>query len=207
VQHNNRTTRAVIFENVPCSPSPENPCYYGRTFSANFDIFKDYKNVISASVYDIEENGVLDVIIVQQREQVAAKFQEFVIKAFQNEMSFDSSFLKVMVLTGQQCLECKSGIPYRNVFPGTTVRYSSLNSHGQLEHGVVVRTYRTAHLTLDLPCEIFGIGHSPNFVETLSVSVAPNSNEKFIRERFEISRKRQVLRIPNSLGRPGSWSM
>ncbi|CAL8069691.1 unnamed protein product [Orchesella dallaii] len=203
------TTRAVIFENVPCSATPERPCYSTRTFSANFDIFKDYKNVVSASFYDIEENGVLDFILVHQRqeEKVAPQIQEFVIKAFQNEMSFDSSFLKVMVLTGQKCEQCKSGIPYGNVLPGATVKYSSENSHGILEHGVVVQTYRTAHLALDLPCEIFGIGHSPNFIETLSVSVAPNAYEKYSREWLQIIPNSQVVVVPNPVDRPNSWTM
>lgn len=203
----NRNTRAVLFENVPCVPAPESPCHYNRTFTANFNIFKDYRNVISASFYDISDNGALDVILVGMHKQMqTVQRQRFVIRAFENEMNFDASFLKVLVLTGQDCLQCDGSIPYGNVLPGATIRYSSINTKGVEESGIAVQTYRTSHMTLDLPCNVFGIGHSPNFIESLAVT-APNPEKVYKKVWKQIVPNSQIVVIPKPMERPNRWIM
>lgn len=204
----NRTTRAILFENVKCTSTPSKPCLFERTFSPNFEMFKDYTNVISASFYDIGDNGALDVILVKQHHQdIAAQQQSFVARALQNEMNFDASFLKVMVLTGQGCLECENGIPYGNVLPGATIKYTSHNTRGIAVSGVMTQTFRTSHMPLDLPCGIFGIGQSPNFIDTLTVAVAPNAEKSFKRDWLQLIPNSQVVVVPNPLESPGRWIM
>lgn len=196
--------RAVVLENVPCKVSDKvKSCPFPRTFSLRFDVLQDYGNVTLATFYDIHDDGLIDVFLVRRTDNKKYKYE---VRAFENSPDYDSNFFKVMVLSGRQCLKCpQNGIPYGNVVTGPIIKYRTTTQLGERQTAVAAQNYRSSHLSMDLPYTIFGIGHSPNFVETLIVGVSPTDTENRTHEWPQIIPNSQIIVIPPQIGTSDAW--
>lgn len=196
--------RAVVLENVACKVSDKvKNCPFPRTFSLRFDVLQDYGNVTLATFYDIHDDGLIDVFLVRRTDNKKYKYE---VRAFENSPDYDSNFFKVMVLSGRQCLKCpQNGIPYGNVITGPIIKYRTTTQLGERQTAVAAQNYRSSHLSMDLPYTIFGIGHSPNFVETLIVGLSPTDTENRTHDWPQIIPNSQIIVIPPQIGSVDAW--
>ncbi|CAL8073150.1 unnamed protein product [Orchesella dallaii] len=200
--------RAVVLENVPCKVSATNLCPFPRTFNFKFDVLQNYANVTLAAFYDIHDDGLIDVFLVRRtdnntKENAGKKYE---VRAFENSPDYDSNFFKVMVLSGRPCPKCpQNGIPYGNVVTGPIIKYRTTTQLGERQTAVAAQNYRSSHLSMDLPYTIFGIGHSPNFVETLIVGMSPTGNENRTHDWPQIIPNSQIIVIPPQIGTVDAW--
>lgn len=121
--------KAVIFENVPCNTEGFNlGCPFTRTFEPNFKFLQEYENVTFASFFDLKENGILDVLIVQEsvdQKHPDVKNPNYIVRAFETSSNADSYFIKALVLSGRPCSQClEKDVPYGNLIPGALVGYT-----------------------------------------------------------------------------------
>ena len=205
--------RAVLFENVPCQPVPPNmaPCDNPRTFKINFNALAQYENVILATFFDIHEDGLVDILLVRRtNNNTTPNHDTYGIFAFENSPDYDANFMKVMVLSGRPCPHCpKSEIPYGNILSGPVIKYHTTTQAGNYQTSVAAQMYRSSHMTLDIPYTIFGIGQSPNFIETLQTSFSSFSKQENMNRTHEWSQiipNSQIIVIPYPLSQPGQWS-
>lgn len=127
----------------------------GRTFQIKWDALSPLSNSsVLGTFYDLYQDGVLDVIF-------AGKSRA---QAFRNTLDYDANFIKVMVLGGGSV-------------PGAHVSYHTTTLEGAPRVAATVQLSQSAHFTLALPYVIFGLGRTPNFVDSLDVSVGGNSKE------------------------------
>lgn len=91
-----KDTKAFLLHNVPCNLPG---CKFYRTFEVQWEKFNSFgKNVVMATFYDLYMDGVLDVIYVQKN--VTNTTEKYLMKAFRNELEYDTNFIKVIVVTG-----------------------------------------------------------------------------------------------------------
>jgi len=200
--------RSVIFENVPCVVKENSPCPFPRTFKLNFEAMAQYSGVVVATFFDIKEDGLIDVLLVRKANNDTHPGKgKYTINAFQNSPDYDANFMKVMVLTGRPCPKCPNtgDIPYGNLIPGPVIKYQTTTQAGLKQTAVAAQMYRSAHMPMDLPYTIFGIGHSPNFVEVLKISVSPRKDD--VREHGwpQIIPNSQIIVIPSPAEQPKFW--
>lgn len=181
--------RAVLLENTEG----------GRKLIPRWDLLSQWNNgtsVLASAFYDVQEKGTLDVLLVQENGRMAA---------YENGLDYDANFIKVLVLTGRCYANCSHGrIPYGTNLPGPSISYSRANNLGVGAEGrqlaVGAQLSQSAYHALQLPYTLFGLGRSPNFVETLSVGL-----DKSGRDWTQIIPNSQMIIIPTLDGHPASW--
>lgn len=93
---NSKDTKAFLLHNVACNLPG---CKFHRTFEVQWERFNSFgNNVVMATFYDFYMDGVLDVIYVQKNSTNST--QKYIMKAFRNELDYDTNFIKVIVVTG-----------------------------------------------------------------------------------------------------------
>uniref|UniRef100_A0A914VR73 T-cell immunomodulatory protein n=1 Tax=Plectus sambesii TaxID=2011161 RepID=A0A914VR73_9BILA len=165
-----------IFKNVPCDETPD--CKnLSRTFKLEEkprliespDISSGKK--MMAAFFDLREDGSLDVLVEYETKEKVTQFNFIPC-----EDKGDTTFLKVEVFTKICYQDCKdSGDSGENRYGssiswhGTSLKYTMSDTSGDQRHGVQTQMAQTSHRTLQLPYATFGLGRSPNFVDTLIV--------------------------------------
>lgn len=61
---------------------------------------------------------------------------------------------------------------YGTNLPGPSVQYRTITQEGDTRHGASAQLPQSAHNTLGLPFTIFGLGRTPNFVDSLTVGLS-----------------------------------
>jgi len=190
----NGKTRAVLMENVP-SPGSS----YARKFQIKWNILSEWNDTIMATFYDIQQKGVMDVLMIQQSSDNYR--MKTMMSAYKNDLDYDANFIKVLVLTGRCYGNCTHGqIPYGTNLPGPFIGYRTTNSGGLPQEACSTQLYQSAYHSLQLPYSLFGLGHTPNFVETLLVGVKSSH-----REWTQIIPNSQMIIIPNLSGDSSHW--
>ena len=173
--------QVFLLENVP-SPAKSLPGSLSRTYVLRWEALAPMNNKTGmAAFYDFYQDGILDVLM----------YGQFKVQAFRNNLDYDANFVKVMVLTGPE----KSGN-----LPGPKISYRTTTQEGTPRAAVTGQLPQSAHFTLGLPYTIFGLGRTPNFVDTLTVGVA----HKY-RDWTQIIPNSQMVVIPSPLEHPGKW--
>merc|ERR1712223_996760 len=94
-----------------------------RGFTLQNEVMQDLGPTIMATFFDLYENGMFDVILV---EKVDGKYR---IGAFTNiAQDSDAYFVKVIVLSGKCFNDCKKDgikVPYGTNTPGQTICYKT----------------------------------------------------------------------------------
>ncbi|CAH0720738.1 unnamed protein product, partial [Brenthis ino] len=163
-------------------------------------------NVIMATFYDFYMDGVLDVIYVQKN--VTNTTEKYIMKAFRNELEYDTNFIKVIVVTGlsNKKIPTINGTLYtRKVtfgtnLPGPKIGYNTWSQEGTYRTGVCAQLPQSAYFALQLPYSIFGLDRTPNFVDTLSVGLSGYS-----KSWTQIIPNSQIVLIPAPPNDPSQW--
>ncbi|XP_067014448.1 T-cell immunomodulatory protein isoform X3 [Anabrus simplex] len=174
--------KAFLLENVECEV-PESCQNFSRTFVVRWDALSPLNKLTSAAVfYDMYQDGILDVILVTQDHRVLA---------FRNTLDYDANFVKVMVLSGQD---------RGSNLPGPCISYRTTTQEGYPKAAVTVQLPQSAYFALGLPYAIFGLGRTPNFVDTLTVGVGG-----WQREWTQIIPNSQMVVVAHPPEEPSKW--
>lgn len=165
-------TRTFLLQNVPCTVCEK----FGRTFEIKWDALTPFtKNeTVMGAFYDFYQDGILDVIFVEKRSGVLN------VAAFKNSLDYDANFVKVMVLTGltnkdYPILPGTLGIKkqtYGTNLPGPSISYKTTTQDGDSRNAIAAQLPQSAHFSLNLPFTTFGLGRTPNFIDSLTVGVS-----------------------------------
>lgn len=117
-------SRATLLLNIAC-PS----CPYGRRLVPfwNYGGLADFDAVRLAAFFDIDEDGQMDVLLVNGTRTATGLRTH----ALRNQFSDDACFIKVLAVSGLCYSDCPSGqIAYGTNQPGPFVRYRIIKSDG-----------------------------------------------------------------------------
>uniref|UniRef100_A0A673JIP0 T-cell immunomodulatory protein-like n=1 Tax=Sinocyclocheilus rhinocerous TaxID=307959 RepID=A0A673JIP0_9TELE len=160
--------QAFLLENVACNNASCRQA--GRMFRVHWeqsDLSAIPKAVV-ATFFDIYEDGILDMIVLSKVEGE----EELVIHALKNNFEADAYFVKVIVLSGLCSNDCPENVkPFGVNQPGPYVMYTSVDSNGYLKNASAGQLSQSAHLALQLPYTVLGLGRSANFLDHLFVGI------------------------------------
>ncbi|KAL7833372.1 hypothetical protein AOLI_G00283320 [Acnodon oligacanthus] len=142
-------------------------------------------SAVVATFFDIYEDGILDMIVLSRTEGET----ELTIHALKNNFEADAYFVKVIVLSGL----CSNDCPAK-------VKTHIQSFAGQLS--------QSAHLSLQLPYTVLGLGRSANFLDHLFVGIPRPPGVKDMRKQewTAIIPNSQLIVIPFPNSDPRSWS-
>lgn len=189
---NYKTTVALLLN----QPSPNTPG--DRTFTVAKTYEFESRTPVVASLFDLQEDGKPDIVVTTKDAS-----NKLFIDVKENELMFDSCFIKVMVASGLDS-ESKRGTNQ----PGPHVCYEMIDTDGSLRRGCQGQLTQSTFLPLQMPYTIFGLGSTPNFVDKLSATI-PSPNSTLIRTRDwpGIVPDAQILVIPSPVDSTSQWRM
>ena len=114
--------------------------------------------------------------------------------------------------TGRCLDDCAHGkLPYGTNQPGVAISYTITTVTDDTQQSMTTQLSQSAHMALQLPYSVFGLGRNWNFVDTLNVGIPhKNSNksthtEDYTRTFTQIIPNSQVIVIPYPLDEPNLW--
>lgn len=84
--------------------------------------------------------------------------------------------------------------------PGPRISYRTTTQEGNPRHAASAQLPQSAHFSLNLPYTIFGLGRTPNFVDTLTVGLS-----NYSRDWTQIIPNSQMVVIPWPPNKPNKW--
>ncbi|XP_056381616.1 T-cell immunomodulatory protein [Hyla sarda] len=193
--------QAFLLENVPCKNST---C--SRMFDVHWEIsdLNQIKDAMATTFFDIYEDGILDIIVLSKRTS-----EDGTIHVLMNNFEADAYFVKVIVLSGICSNDCPRQVkPFGVNQPGPYIMYMTVDANGYLKNASVGQLSQSAHMALQLPYNVLGLGRSANFLDHLYVGIPRPPGEKQIRrqEWTAIIPNSQLIVIPYPHQNPKNWS-
>ncbi|KAK9501658.1 hypothetical protein O3M35_012343 [Rhynocoris fuscipes] len=205
LQDFNGNLKTYLLVNEACV-SPANCNEFNRTFTVHWTALDPVNNnTIMGVFYDFMQDGILDIIFVHGHGPGSKKGN---VSAFKNSLDYDANFVKVMVLTGLKDKE-QPVIPgplgrknrtYGTNLPGPIISYHTTTQEGLSRAAICPQLPQSAYFSLNLPYTLFGLGRTPNFLETLNVGLSGYS-----RQWTQIIPNSQMVVIPLKLENPSQW--
>ncbi|XP_068938656.1 T-cell immunomodulatory protein [Petaurus breviceps papuanus] len=197
--------QAFLLENVPCNNASCEKA--GRMFKVYWELsdLNQIKDAVVATFFDIYEDGILDIIVLSK----GYTKNDFAIHMLKNNFEADAYFVKVIVLSGLCSNDCPRKItPFGVNQPGPYIMYTTVDANGYLKNGSAGQLSQSAHLSLQLPYNVLGLGRSANFLDHLYVGIPRPLGEKAIRKQewTAIIPNSQLIVIPYPHNVPRSWS-
>ncbi|XP_054286025.1 T-cell immunomodulatory protein-like isoform X2 [Macrosteles quadrilineatus] len=201
---NSQEYKSFFLKNVPCKTACTE---FSRTFEVQWNTLSPYNNnTVLGVFFDFLQDGVLDLIFVHSQDKPTM----FNVSAYRNTLDYDANFVKVMVVTGLTNVEHplnpgplrKSAGVYGTNLPGPKVMYQTTTQEGDPRSAVATQIPQSAHFTLNLPYTIFGLGRTPNFIDTLTVQVYGKS-----RQWTQLIPNSQMVVIPWPIEEVYSWKV
>ncbi|CAM4526655.1 unnamed protein product [Leuciscus chuanchicus] len=196
--------QAFLLENVACNNASCREV--GRMFRVLWEQsdLSAIPRAVVATFFDIYEDGILDMIVLSKGEK-----EDLVIHALKNNYEADAYFVKVIVLSGLCSNDCPEKVkPFGVNQPGPYVMYTSVDSNGYLKNASAGQLSQSAHLALQLPYTVLGLGRSANFLDHLFVGIPRPPGGKDVRKQewTAIIPNSQLIVIPYPQSDPRSWS-
>lgn len=198
-----KNIKSFFLENVGCKSL--GCSRFSRTFEVQWTRFGSFNNnTVLGVFYDFHQDGVLDIIFVQNKGKM------YNVSAFVNPDKYDANFVKVMVVTGltnpTRPLIAgplrKFARSYGTNLPGPKVLYETTTQEGDPRKAVATQMPQSAHFSLNLPYVIFGLGRTPNFIDTLTVQVYGKD-----RDWTQLIPNSQMVVIPYPITEPYKWKV
>uniref|UniRef100_A0A1Q3FHF8 Putative t-cell immunomodulatory protein n=1 Tax=Culex tarsalis TaxID=7177 RepID=A0A1Q3FHF8_CULTA len=194
-------TQTFLLENVPCEKLACS--HMKRTFAIRWKALAPFANgTLMGSFYDFYNDGVLDVILVEKTANGTRPV------AFRNSLDYDANFVKVIVLTGlSNRTGPKKRTPlgrkkrtYGTNLPGPRIEYNTTTQDGDPQHGASAQLPQSAYFALHLPYTTFGLGRTPNFVDSLTVGLSNHS-----RTWTQLIPNSQMIVVPRPIDQTDKW--
>lgn len=178
--------RAVLLKN-----EPDNSVVGGRKFVVTWTSEEYIEDEVElVSFLDVQENGKLDLIMTTRSEHT-----QYNIQWIRNTFMESTCFLKVLVTTSLPISNDK--IAYGTNQAGPFICYEIYDINGHLLRGCATQLSQSNHFALQMPYSIFGIGETPNFVESVSASIPSGEISPVRKARWtQIVPDAQVVLIP-----------
>lgn len=199
-QLDNSEPQTFFMENVPCDVACNS---LSRTFKVRWRAFEPFTNgTIVGAFYDFYQDGILDVIFVEKTDK------HYRPRAFRNTLDYDANFVKVIVLTGLTNSRDPTKLTplgrkkrtYGTNLPGPRIAYYTTTQDGDVQHGTSVQIPQSAYNSLQLPYTIFGLGRTPNFVDSLTVGLSNRT-----RSWTQLIPNSQMIVVPWPPEEPSRW--
>ncbi|KAB0795306.1 hypothetical protein PPYR_04583 [Photinus pyralis] len=193
-------TQSFLLENIACESGCDG---FSRTYQVQWNALQPFKNgTVMAVFFDFYQDGILDVILVENN------ITEYKTVAFKNSLDYDANFIKLMVLTGlsnnnNHMIDGRVGKKRRTYgtnLPGPSISYRTTTQEGNSRHAISAQLPQSAHFSLNLPYTIFGLGRTPNFVDTLTVGLS-----NYSKDWTQIIPNCQMVVIPMPTSQPSKW--
>lgn len=193
--------QTFLLENVPCKTCSKP---LKRTFEVKWNALNPMgNNTVAGAFFDFYQDGVLDVILIEKRPN--GKYRPL---AFRNTLDYDANFVKVIVLTGlinkknptQRTPLGRKRRTYGTNLPGPRITYTTTTQDGDLQYGSSVQLPQSSYFALQLPYTIFGLGRTPNFVDSLTVGLGNKE-----RTWTQLIPNSQIIVIPKPIEEPLRW--
>uniref|UniRef100_A0A8C5DJ60 T-cell immunomodulatory protein TIP C2 domain-containing protein n=1 Tax=Gouania willdenowi TaxID=441366 RepID=A0A8C5DJ60_GOUWI len=193
--------QAFLLENVPCN---NQACHsVGRMFLIHWNQpdLGAIQNAITATFFDIYEDGILDMLVLSQ----SSIQKDPIIHALKNNFEADIYCSSVALLFKPCVNTCP---PFGVNQPGPYVMYTTVDSNGYLKNASAGQLSQSAYFSLQLPYTVLGLGRSANFLDHLFVGIPRQHEETGIRmqEWTAIIPNSQLIVIPFPHNNPRSWS-
>nr|KAF6410164.1 integrin alpha FG-GAP repeat containing 1 [Rousettus aegyptiacus] len=197
--------QAFLLENVPCNNASCEGAH--RMLKVYWELagLSQIRDAVVAAFFDIYEDGILDIVVLSK----GYMNNDFAIHALKNNFEADAYFVKVIVLSGLCSNDCPRKItPFGVNQPGPYIMYTTVDANGYLKNGSAGQLSQSAHLALQLPYNVLGLGRSANFLDHLYVGIPRPSGEKSPRKQewTAIIPNSQLIVIPYPHDVPRSWS-
>ncbi|XP_064639840.1 T-cell immunomodulatory protein-like [Lineus longissimus] len=174
----------------------------GRTFFVDYGApLSSVKDAITVAFFDIYENGILDIFVTSRTKKGTD------VHAFLHGFALDACFMKVTVVSGLCYHDCGQNSPYGTDQPGPTVSYETTRTDGTTQVSVAGQLSQSAYMSLQLPYTVFGLGISPNFVDSMEVGIPTPADSTSVRKKkwTSIIPNSQLIVIPHPSDDPSSW--
>ncbi|KAF2366867.1 hypothetical protein FHG87_002377 [Trinorchestia longiramus] len=159
--------RVVMAMNRPCVDACSS---HSRRFVPDWSRFASYPNSVLGAFFDVFEDGRMDILLLHQNPGTPS---HYVMAAVQDTQEYDAMFLKVLVPSGHCYESCPNGvIPYGTNPAGPSFRYYITTADDSMQVSAATQLSQSAHMALQLPYTLFGLGRNWNFVEVLQVGIA-----------------------------------
>lgn len=198
--------QTFFMKNVPCASRACGPL--SRKFDVQWSDLAPFSNgTITGAFYDFYQDGILDVLMVERNMNVGS-VDEYRLVAFRNTLDYDANFVKVIVLTGLTNSHDSTKLTplgrkkrtYGTNLPGPRIAYYTTTQDGFIQHGSSVQIPQSAYFSLHLPYTIFGLGRTPNFVDSLTVGLSNRS-----RTWTQLIPNSQMIVVPWPPEEPNRW--
>ncbi|XP_059622526.1 T-cell immunomodulatory protein [Phlebotomus argentipes] len=199
-QHPGDAIQTFLLENVP-SERKNSPI--SRTFVVRWKALAPFANgTVAGAFYDFYQDGILDVVLVEK------SGSQYRTKAFRNSLDYDANFVKVIVLTGLVNKEVpttktplgRTKKTYGTNLPGPRIAYYTITQDGYPQEGTSAQIPQSAYFALHLPYTIFGLGRTPNFVDSITVGLSNQS-----KTWTQLIPNSQVIVVPWPIKEPWRW--
>ncbi|KAI8983819.1 hypothetical protein BDB01DRAFT_790233 [Pilobolus umbonatus] len=171
------TERVILLQSIMCH---SDACASAameaekRTFTmvtTGADILSELPNPTQAVFFDIDEDGSLDMIVLQKNKKSnAGRTASFVVNNYFN----DAFFLKGLVSNG-----VSNHDGYGVSYPGATLKFTVLDMAGTKRSHQVSQLSQSAYLPLLTPYCLFGLGRTNNYVEEMFAGVSRHQDKNY----------------------------
>ncbi len=166
LENNDKTRKAYVFFNCGFKllTKTEIVSKFSEDCNKNaekMDLNKVTSNSIFTSFFDLDENGQLDILVVNKIDN-----STYNIQAYFNNYSYDAFFLKSQ---NSAIMENSSKITSKNYVLGVTYRYIATSLDGTRRMDVANQLNQLSVLAINLPYSYIGIGRSNNYIENFHV--------------------------------------
>ncbi|RUS28626.1 hypothetical protein BC938DRAFT_481655 [Jimgerdemannia flammicorona] len=183
------TSHVILLESVLCTP---NTCSDEAVAAGRRSFVKVLKgaqtltsitNARAAAFFDIDEDGTLDIMVLQSDDSGTAARN---VQPIHNNYFNDAFFLKGLVSNGVCPSFCPTEpkfpdpkVPYGVSYPGATFKFTVLDTSGVKRVQQVSQFSQAAYLSLQTPYMLFGLGRTNNYVEELFAGTTRHQAEHY----------------------------
>jgi len=165
-------------------------------------------NPYAAAFFDFDEDGTSDVFVLTEegpKDNITTK-----IYGIFNNINYDAYFFKTLGTNGI-CTQWCSGNVIPNPKPfgvnqyGTTVKYTFADLNGKTHAVAVPQLSQSAHLALQTPYNLNGLGRPSNYITYFYMGVPIKSSKPYFYTWTGLIPNSQIVAIPYPPEDPENW--
>ena len=212
--------KTQFFLNIPWPETDDPDVKSKRGFLMQSEVMEGINSTTMATFFDLYEDGINDIISVQKFDTPGVDNDVYRVGAFRNATkSNDAYFVKVIILTGacyrDSCSRDVFGNMKNKVPFGTNVNGQEICYRTEMLLGEKVETIKTcasqlpqtSHSVMQLPYTIFGLGSSPNFLDSMSVNVTNSTAHGTNHKWTQIIPNSQIYIVPYPPLEDSKWEI
>ncbi|XP_041376450.1 T-cell immunomodulatory protein-like [Gigantopelta aegis] len=196
----NITYSAFVMNNVDCGSECGG---FPRTFRVDVKnpVLPASNKYLVPAFFDLTENGILDIVI----SSLTAKDSD--LRALKQTFTDDACFEKITVVSGRCWNNCSNNHkPFGVNQIGPTVKIHTTKPNGDPQISIASQLTKSAYFSLQLPFILFGLGQTPNFVDTVDVGIPyPPGKEPRHKQWTSVIPNSQLIIVPFPPDHPNRW--